>query len=129
MTVAKWIIPVVSIVVMATIILYSLNKNVDVRLIVCMLIGLIIIILGNYMPKTKPNSVMGMKNKWTRNDESVWKKGNRVFGHVMVIFGFLFIISAFMEAIYSLIVLVAFILIMLIVTAVYSYYLSRKASE
>ncbi|WP_042274401.1 SdpI family protein [[Clostridium] dakarense] len=45
------------------------------------------IIMGNYMPKTTPNPVFGIRIKATLSDEDVWYKTHRMAGKLWVITG------------------------------------------
>lgn len=90
-------------------------------------LGLVFIILGNFMPKTKPNTVVGMRFLWLKNNLTAWKKTQRFSGILSIILGFILIIlSIFTKgklcAILSLGVILAFIIII----TVYSIVISKK---
>ena len=50
-------------------------------------IGIVMIILGNFMPRTKPNAAFGLRLPWTLSNEDVWRKSNRFAGTILVAAG------------------------------------------
>ena len=51
------------------------------------LIGALLIILGNYMPKARVNALYGLRTKWSMANERVWQKSQRFGGFMSVICG------------------------------------------
>lgn len=125
--VSKWIIPIVSIVVNITAIMFSLGKTSNINKPVCIIMGIIFIILGNYLPKTKQNSIIGVRTKYTLSSEEIWQKSSRVTGYIMIIFGVLFIASAFFDTTIAVATLIAFFAAMLFASFVYPYRLAKKS--
>lgn len=66
--------------------LNGLGYNVPIQTYVPFLIGLMFIVLGNYMSKIKPNWFMGIRTPWTLSSEEVWNKTHR-FGAKVFMFG------------------------------------------
>lgn len=125
--VSKWIIPIVSVVINITVIMFSLGRTSNINKPVCIILGIIFIVLGNYLPKTKQNSVIGVRTKYTLNSEEIWQKSARVTGYVMVVFGVLFILSAFLDTMIAVSVFIAFFVSMIIVSFVYPFWLAKKS--
>lgn len=119
-TIYKWIIPIIGMVLYLTMLAYSSGINLDMRMIVCITIGIIFAIIGNYMPKTEINK---LQMYYIRND--FWEKIKRPAGYFFVIIGLAFIISAFLNEIVSLI-LVGIIIVLAILITIYSLYLFYK---
>ena len=117
-----WIIPAVSVVVMGMTYIYALGTEVNVGMICCLLMGVLFVALGNYLPKAKQNYTFGYKIPWTLNSEENWNRTHRLAGWLMVICGFAFIVNAF---IFSEFVFI-FCLITAFVPIVYSYILYKK---
>ncbi|WP_297520285.1 SdpI family protein [uncultured Clostridium sp.] len=63
-------------------------------------VGLIFLLMGNYMPKAKSGMGVGIRTKSTRSDSEIWTKTQRLGGKCMVIFGLLYIPIAVMLPIY-----------------------------
>ena len=56
-------------------------------MIVPMLLGVIFIIIGNYLPKTKQTYTVGIRLPWTLDNEDNWNKTHRFAGFVWVVGG------------------------------------------
>ena len=100
--VTKWIIPVMAIVLQSVIIGYALGIGLDTRIIAVLLVGVILIIIGNYLPK------FDYVKDYNLNTEKA-RKINRFLGFESVIMGVLFILSAFLPPISSVICLILLI--------------------
>ena len=50
-------------------------------------LGLIFIVLGNYMPRVRQNYLFGIKTPWTLADEHVWERTHRMGGYVFILMG------------------------------------------
>ena len=107
--VTKWIIPVLSMVLQVATLAYGLSVPVDIRCVVMLLVGVMFIVLGNYMPKFDR-----VKN-FNMNAEKA-RKVNRLIGRMMVGMGILAILTVFLEPMVS--VLWLFLLIPLIIISV-----------
>ena len=121
-TIYKWIIPIIEMVVYLTMLAYGAGIELDMRMIVCITLGIVFTLVGNYMPKTEPNK---LQMNYIRAD--FWKKIKRPAGYFFVIIGLAFIISAFLNSIVSLILL-GIIIVTAILISIYSIYLFYKKS-
>ena len=119
-TIYKWIIPIIEMVVYLTMLAYGAGIELDMRMIVCITLGIVFTLVGNYMPKTEPNK---LQMNYIRAD--FWKKVKRPAGYFFVIIGLAFIISAFLNSIVSLILL-GIIIVAAILISIYSIYLFYK---
>ncbi len=86
---AKWIIPVLCVTVQMAIFGYALGWDVDVRKVAAILVGLIFLVIGNYLPK-----VDYIKNYDIAAEKA--RKINRFIGFEMVVMGILFLVSIFL---------------------------------
>lgn len=125
-----WIIPAIS--VFVNIIIYSVafEREINLGILVPALIGLLFVLMGNYMPKIKQNSTLGFKISWTLRNEENWNKTHRFCGKVMVAGGFVMLLSAFLLPIEaSLIVLICVIASLSVFPILYSYSIYKKHKE
>ncbi|CUA80420.1 SdpI family protein [Anoxybacillus suryakundensis] len=105
---------------------YNIGISVQVDVVVPLGVGLLFIVLGNYMPKIKPNYFFGIRTPWTLDNEVVWQKTHRVGGKVFVIMGVLIMLTVFAESIWRFIFLLIIVLSGTIYLFVQSYIFSRK---
>ena len=106
--------------------MYSLGRASNINRPICIVMGVVFIVLGNYLPKTKQNSTVGVRTKYTLGSEEIWNKVSRVSGYTLIAFGIMFIIAAFLDSLIAVTVLIAFVASMLIVSFIYPYRLSKK---
>ena len=90
----KWFIPIVTVVAYVLTILVGLGKAVDVGKIVCILLGLMFMISGNYFPKMSYEDAKGNLHPMPKSEKS-FKKMIRILGYTFVISGILIIIAIF----------------------------------
>lgn len=119
----KWIIPVICWVVYIMTINNALGIQTDIRKGACLIIGIVFIIAGNYIPKTKPNSMMGVRTMGTMTNETLWKTANRLMGYGFILAGILMLVSTFFKPIVSVMVL---LFIIAEITALHIYAYTKK---
>lgn len=61
------------------------------------LVGVILIVAGNILPRLRANSSMGVRTRWTLENETVWMKTHRAGGYVLLIFGVTLIVWTFVD--------------------------------
>ncbi len=69
------------------IIFNALGFSVSVDFLIPTIVGLLLIIIGNYLPKVPKNNSLGIRNKWTKKNEFVWKKAHRFTAFVYILVG------------------------------------------
>lgn len=125
-TVYKWIIPVITVVMYAVTIAIALGNDLDIRKIVMVILGILFIISGNYMPKVRSDYYMNSKVFWVKNrDEKLVNKAMKVTAYGLIGFGILFILSILFNVAVSIAVVIAMILFGLFIY-LYVYIKSRK---
>lgn len=108
----------------------KMSEDIVVK-IVLILISIIIIIIGSFLPNTKPNHVLGIRTKWALEDEGVWEKTHFLARKVMIIFGTInFILSFFATESNEVLIYLFFVMffIPLLIPAVYSYTIRVKSN-
>ena len=69
------------------------NKENMIFVIISTIIGVLFILLGNILPKTKPNSFIGMRLSWCMDSDEHWYIANRNCGIAMVLSGICTVIA------------------------------------
>lgn len=119
-----WIIPVLSILVNSLIILKTAGLNIEISQSVILLVSIVFIIIGNYMPKVEANALIGIRAPWINNNAEVWAKTNRLGGILFVLTGIINLITCFTPI--GKYVFIASVLIVSLVTLGYSLFEARK---
>jgi uncharacterized membrane protein len=91
-----------------------------------LLIGLLFVVIGNVLPRARPNWFFGIRTPWTLTNDRVWERTHRLGGVTFVIAGALLVVSAFLARSALVPVLIACIVVASIVPVVYSYFAWRK---
>lgn len=118
-----WIMPVLSIVLHAITYLTVLGVGVRIEMVMPIFMGLLFVIIGNYLPKCKQSYTIGIKIPWTLNNEENWNKTHRLAGWVWVIGGIAIMLTGFFGGFVAFFVIT---LVMVLVPTIYSYLLHRK---
>lgn len=121
-----WIMPVFSVIISAIMYSIALGAELNITVIVTALIGVMFIIIGNYLPKCRVNHTIGIKLPWTINDEEVWNRTHRFTSWFWVAGGVIMVISAFLITKWAIGVMMALVLMLAIIPTVYSYVIFRK---
>ncbi len=117
-TVTKWIIPCLSIALQILTLGVGLGWKIDVHRAVAFIVGVMFIVIGNYLPKFD-------RVKNIRMDAEKAKKANRFIGYETVVMGLLFLISSFLPPVYT--VACIFLLIpYAIISIIYSVIIAKR---
>lgn len=73
--------------------LAALGYALPVGTLIPIAIGLLFIILGNYMPQIRPNYSFGIRLPWTLANEDNWRYTHRFGGYMFILCGILFILD------------------------------------
>ena len=121
-----WIMPVISLFSNGVIYATAFGMELNVIRLMPLLLGLMFVFIGNYMPKCKQNFTLGIKIKWTLENEENWNATHRFAGKVWVLGGLLLLFCTFLPT--KLLVYVSFIMLIPIVfiPIIYSYIYYRK---
>lgn len=77
---------------------FALGYPVDMRRITMAGVGLLLIGVGNYLPRVRSNYFIGIRTPWTLENDNVWRDTHRVGGWTFVLAGMLFVASALLPA-------------------------------
>lgn len=111
------------------IILYmSMVPNGDITKLMLIGIGILFVLIGNYMGKVRQNYFVGFKTPWALANEDVWNKTQRVGGLMFVFTGIVFIIEAFFKW-YLLPVFIIVMVLTVILPILYSYWVFKQLEK
>jgi len=118
-----WICPVISILLFTLTYVAALGGQVRMEVIMPIFMGLVLAIVGNYLPKCKQNYTIGIKIPWTLDNEENWNKTHRFAGWLWTVCGIIIMLTGFFGGFW-----IFFIIVFLMVLApiLYSYILHRK---
>ena len=87
-------------------------------------IGLLLVVLGNYMGKLRKNFFIGIRTPWTLASDEVWSRTHRLGGKVFMVAGLFLILNSFVR--FQQYWVITAIVIVALVPVVYSYVIYRR---
>lgn len=94
----KIIILIIPIVIQMILLLIKFYKiNIEFNIAILSAVGLIILITGVFLPYIEQNQTIGIKLKWTLNDNDNWKKTHRFSAYVWIIGGLAMIVGSILN--------------------------------
>lgn len=106
------------------VLLSASGRNVHMNEMIFAGVGLLFIVLGNYLGKVRKNFFIGIRTPWTLASDEVWSRTHRLGGWVFVLIGFFMFLNAFIQ--FPEEWLIGSIVVVALVPVVYSYVLYRK---
>lgn len=122
-----WIIPAICVVTEGMVYANALEIAMDIGLVVCLLMGLLFVALGNWLPKCRVNGVCGIRVPWTMNDPDIWARTHRVAGISMVACGVGILLGVWFEALRWAVFGLFFVAVL--VPLAYSYVIYKKKQK
>ena len=118
-----WLIPVLS--VLVSFMMYSAAMGMEIRVekIMPVFLGLLFVVIGNYLPKCKQSYTVGIKIPWTLNSEENWFRTHRMAGRLWTVCGLAMMVTAFLGGFWVFMVIT---LVMVLVPVLYSWVLYRR---
>ena len=124
-----FIIPILSLLVNGIMYMTALGMPLRVEMIMPIFIGLLFIVIGNYLPKCRQNYTIGIKISWTLNSEENWNATHRFAGKLWMIGGALIMLGVFLPTTYIFVAFFAITMVMVITPVIYSYRFHKKETK
>ena len=119
-----WICPAVSLFAGLSIYLSALGFAINISRLGMVFVGLIFIVIGNYLPKCRHNYTVGIRLPWTLDNEDNWNHTHRFAGYVWIIAGVVTLLSVFLS--HAAVVWVAAIFVASLSPLVYSFVYAKR---
>lgn len=116
-----FLMPAISFYTGAIFISLMIGYDLNISMVCGILMGVMFIVTGNYMPKAKRNCTYGIKIKWTLINDDNWVATHRLAGKMFMIAGVIMLIAAFLPAMAMFITLAVILLVIVTVPIIYSY--------
>lgn len=122
-----WICPAVSLLAGFMSFSAALGMGLQIEKLVLIFLGLLFIIIGNYLPKCKQNYTIGIRVMWALDDEENWTATHRFASRLWVGCGVVILLLAFLPwAEASLWISLGLVLLASLASVLYSYIFYRK---
>ncbi len=121
--ISYWTIPIVSLCSVSVCLFSGMGYSIQADFVIIP-VGVLLIAVGNYLPKTRQNYTVGIKLPWTLHSKENWNKTHRFAGFLWILGGFVIVIGSLIGLNGTFIFVPT--LIMAFVPMIYSYLLYRK---
>ena len=118
-----WIIPIISVVLFVLTYVAALGTEVRMEMVMPLLVGFVLTVVGNYLPKCKQSYTIGIKIPWTLHSEENWNRTHRFAGRLWLVCGLGIMLTSFIGGFW---VFLPIVLVMVLAPCIYSYLLHRK---
>lgn len=108
------------------VLLNAMGTPIDINLVVGLGVGLLLMVMGNYLGKVQPNWFMGVRTPWTLASDTVWRKTNRTAGWLFVLAGLIIAVASFVPSIPTVTVMGVAIALAALIPVVQSYVLWKR---
>ena len=124
-----WVLPALSLFINGMIYCVALGAEFNYAVFFPLLLGIPMMLIGNYLPKISQNRTMGIKTSLTLRNEENWNKTHRFGGKVWVVCGLVLIFTALLPIKAMLIVGGITLAVMVAAPLIYSYCIYLKHKE
>ncbi|ALP36088.1 hypothetical protein ASL14_07810 [Paenibacillus sp. IHB B 3084] len=109
--------------------LYSLNYRLQMVTIIYGVLGLMLLVLGNYLTQVQPNYTFGIRTPWTLSNPEVWRKTHRFGGPMMMLGGASGLVAAWVDGVAGTVIFLTGLVISVVAPILYSFLLYRKLNQ
>ena len=97
---------------------------------ILIMLGILFIVMGNILPKTRKNSVVGLRCSWTYYNDVTWQKSNRFAALLIIALGaFTIGMAMIMPAMIVISVMMGALFLITIISLVYAYRVYKEEKQ
>lgn len=124
MNITLWIVPFISLFLNGFVYIVTIQNNNDTFpfQFLSIFFGALFMLIGNYIPKCTHNHTIGIRIKWTLQNEQNWYATHRFAGKVWLCCGFLLLFAAILPQTIALIYMFVLMTFMIVSSILYSYF-------
>ena len=121
-----WIMPALSLLMMGFVYFVALGNPFSALKLMALVFGLMFTVIGNFMPKIRQNSTLGIKISWTLTSEANWYATHRFCGKVWTVGGIFALLCIFLPDSWNIPVLLLLMVPMTVLPVLYSWRYHKK---
>lgn len=126
--VVVWLLPILSVIFQTITLSEAMGYRLNILVLTMIIVGIMLMLLGNYIPKTRQNKLIGYRINPTQVSPDTWQKTNRLGGIMLVLSGFLLVVSGIIglwQPIVAIMSLVICVVLTVLVPLIYANRLSH----
>ncbi len=121
-----WITPAISLFSGGFLYAVATGKEFSPMILLHVVLGLLFVVIGNYLPKCKQNYTIGIKIKWTLENEENWNATHRFCGRIWVMGGLMLLLCVFLPEKVGILVSAAALVVLVASPVLYSWCYHKK---
>lgn len=122
-----WIMPCISVFSMTIVYRAAFGVDkLDIFPFLFVFMGLLFAVIGNYLPKCRQNRTLGIRIKWTLQNEENWNATHRFGGKVWFVGGLLITVVALIPYDFSMFIALGILVGIAVIPCIYSYVYHRR---
>ncbi len=99
----------------------------DINQLIFGIVGVLMIVTGNIMPKLRMNSIMGLRTHWSMKNEVTWKKCQRMGGISFIVGGIIIIgVCIVLEGISCLVSVLGIGVMLIVIDCFFTYRIAER---
>jgi uncharacterized membrane protein len=106
------------------VLLAASGVNVPMNESIFAMLGVMFMVIGNYLGKTRKNFFLGIRTPWTLASDEVWGRTHRLAGRLFILQGLIMLSGVLFEI--PIAVLIGMVGVIVVVPVVYSYVVYRR---
>jgi uncharacterized membrane protein len=101
----------------------ALGADLEISRLVLVGTGVLFVVIGNYLPKVRPNYLMGIRTPWTLASDLSWVRTHRLGGRLFVIEGLVLLVLGLLDVGPEMlaVTIIGAVVVLLVVVSAYSY--------
>jgi len=112
-----------------TVLAVGLGYNLDRNIVSGLIIGTVMMILGNIMPQAKQNFIFGLRTPWTLSNDKVWAISNRFTGKLFFGAGFLITLSVIIIPQHNFVFTISLVLLVAVIGTIHSFVVYKRIAN
>jgi|KBSSwiStaDraftv2_1062776.scaffolds.fasta_scaffold784551_2 uncharacterized membrane protein len=110
----------------AVVLASGMGYSVRIDRLMPLFVGLLFVVIGNYLTRVEPNWFVGIRTPWTLSSDRVWRKTHRTGGWLMVLGGLALATGAFLPRAALLPLLIGTVVLVAVFPIAQSYILWKR---
>ena len=102
------------------------GRDVNVNVVGPIGVGVLFLVLGNYLPKIRSNWFIGVRTPWTLSSEESWRRTHRLAGWLFAVSGAIVVLTTLFNPGAGIVAVAVLCAISVAVSIVYSYFAWKK---
>ncbi|WP_409178978.1 SdpI family protein [Brevibacillus fortis] len=117
---------IVLLVIHGVIIAYGYGYMLNIGIFVTLILGILFVTIGNFMPRFRHNYLIGIRTPWSLASEEVWKNTHLLSSRVFFIGGILIMLTSFLPTTIHYILMLIIVLVTILISIASSHYYYKK---